>query len=80
VSLQAKRSNLLQAHEGLLRRFAPRNDSEEVGRFVRWYEESLLSFVMPAKAGTQASGKVLAFLGSRFRGNDDVGGWLGFLP
>jgi hypothetical protein len=32
---------------------------------------------MPAKAGTQASGKVRAFLGSRFRGNDDdVGGYI----
>jgi hypothetical protein len=34
---------------------------------------------MPAKADTQASRRVLAFLGSRFRGNDDVGGWQGFL-
>jgi serine-type D-Ala-D-Ala carboxypeptidase/endopeptidase len=33
---------------------------------------------MPAKAGIQASGKVLASLDSRFRGNDDVGGWRGF--
>jgi hypothetical protein len=33
---------------------------------------------MPAKAGIQASRKVLASLDSRFRGNDDVGGWRGF--
>jgi hypothetical protein len=41
-------------------------------------EEIPLFFVMSAKAGTQASGKVLASLDSRFRGNDDVGGWRGF--
>jgi hypothetical protein len=35
VSLRVKPSNLLHAGEGLLRRFAPRNDNEEVSRFVR---------------------------------------------
>jgi hypothetical protein len=45
----------------------------------RGCEEIPPFFVMPAKAGIQASGKVLASLDSRFRGNDDVGLWRGFL-
>jgi hypothetical protein len=44
----------------------------------RGCEEIPPFFVMPAKAGIQASGKVLASLDSRFRGNDDVGLWRGF--